>query len=193
MARLRYTHKEHLLISNGMIVIILLLCFLVFDNWLGMTLAQNDALASCSGKCTKYTEIRIPKGRQSDAVFYDIYLDNGFVLSVPEDGLWDSGFHKYELPTLLDQEITVYYYPGIIPIPPARLVRAYFRDREIVTMGPTITLFTNHIALFFAFMIIPVMWLLPTLFWRLFQTALWQRNWPKIRKAIKQWRYRNRH
>lgn len=192
MARRRYTHKEHLIISNFMVIIILFLCILIIDNKIGKTRSENNVLHSYTGNCVKYIEVHVPKGRHTDAVFYDLYMDNGLILSVPEDGLWDAGFHKYELPTLIGQEITVSYYPGILPLPPARLLSAYIADRNIVTMAPTINYFSNQITMFHGLMILPVIWLIPTLFWRLFQMSFWQRNWPKIRKAIKQWPYKHK-
>ena len=46
MASRRNSHKEQRITKTVMIIISLMLCFLIFDNWLGMTLAQNDALPS---------------------------------------------------------------------------------------------------------------------------------------------------
>lgn len=192
MARRHYTHKEHLVISNFMVIIILFLCLLIIDNKLGKSLSETNALHTYAGKCVKYIEVHVPKGRSADAVFYDIYMDNGLILSVPEDGLWDAGFHKYELADLIEQELTVSYYPGILPTPPARLLSAYIADRKIVTADPTIQYFSNQITMFHGLMIVPVIWLIPTLFWRLFQTSFWQRNWPKARKTIKQWLYEHK-
>ena len=195
MSHQKYTHKEQRITKTVMIMISLVLCFLIFDNWLGMTLAQNDALPSYTGKCTKYVDMYYLRGSRSigHTIYYDLYMDNGLILSTPDDGFWDAGFHKHELPTLTNQEITVYYYPGILPIPPARLIRAYMGEREIVTGEPTLQYFSNQIILYSLALILPGIYVLCIMLGAFFESPYWQRRWPKIRKAIKQWYYRNRH
>ena len=162
-----------------------LFLFLYFDATYGQYCVENDQLQSYTGYCTNcYETMTMGKIKVKQV---HIVFDNGLTLSAAKNKFTSNGISEDDLAHMDEYSLTYKYYPGLLPFfNTGTLVslsghedyRIFLRDSDdyfrLLSVIWSVCVWLWGILIFFCL-------LLPAFF----QTKLWNRCLPKLRKLKK--------